>query len=500
MRLTHRILVGILAVGAASGRDEPRPEGGVRAVEIAIEDRVVATVDPRFLSFTLDAAQVVGGVFWDPAGDVAFGFGSERVPEFDFDRPRLRALTAALAPAYLRIGGSEADRIRYDLSDEPGPPGPGYEEVLTRAQWDAIGDFATDLDLDLVFTLNAGPANRTEGRWTPTQAETLVRYAAARGDPVAVWELGNEVNGYGPLFGWSARVDGETYAADLRTARALLDRTMPAAQLSGPSSAIFPMLGEPFALLEDTLAAGGRPDVLAWHFYPTQSERCPFASRRATADRILDPEVLDEVHRRAAVVEAARDAHAPGTPIWLGETGQAQCGGQRGLSDTFAGTFWWMDQLGGLARRGHQVVARQTLTGSNYGLLDDRTLEPRPDYWASVLFKRLMGPRVLPVVSSAPRLRAYAQCAQDGATTLLAINLDDLRPAALSVEATRRWVLTGAALDATTVQLNGRALELEAGWPDLSGEAMTGRATLPPASIGFFRLPPGTHSACRTAG
>lgn len=64
----------------------------------------VATVDPRFLSVAVDTAQVVGGRFWSSSGEQEV-IGEEEVPEYDFTRPRLRALASHLAPAFLRIGG-----------------------------------------------------------------------------------------------------------------------------------------------------------------------------------------------------------------------------------------------------------------------------------------------------------------------------------------------------------------------------------------------------------
>src|SRR5262249_34914262 len=151
--------------------------------------------------------------------------------------------------------------------------------------------------------------------------------------------------------------------------------------------------------------------------------------RRASLGELLDPASLDEVSRWASDVERRRDASAPGLPMWLGETGGAQCGGEPGVSDVFASSLWWTDELGLLAARGESIVVRQTLVGSNYGLLDDATLEPRPDWFASVLFKRLMGREVLGVVRTEPGdpfVRVYAHCAKGaapGSIALLAINL-----------------------------------------------------------------------------
>src|SRR5262249_58171455 len=82
-------------------------------------------------------------------------------------------------------------------------------------------------------------------------------------------------------------------------------------------------------------------------------------------------------------------------------------------------------ELGTMARLGVPVVVRQDLSGSNYGLIDDATLEPNPDYWASLLWRRLMGTRVLAASTDATMpVRVYAHCARGGGgVTLLALNL-----------------------------------------------------------------------------
>ena len=181
-------------------------------------------------------------------------------------------------------------------------------------------------------------------------------------------------------------------AADLRLARTLLDSLGAPGLLAGGGSAFWPVLGEGRALTEDTLrAAGDVLDIVTWHYYPQQSHRCPLATRRAERRRTASPARLGEVDRWARQVEDQARAHAPRAAVWLGETASAQCGGEPGISNTFADALWWLDELGRLARRGEQVVIRQTLSGSDYGLVDDATLEPNPSYWAAWLWRRTSG-------------------------------------------------------------------------------------------------------------
>lgn len=472
----------------------------------------VAEVEPGFLSVAVDSAQLVGGSWWSPEARVEGGGGETPQPVLDFARPRLRRLAAELAPAYLRLGGSEADRIYYDLGDEPGPPPRGYERVLTRAQWDAAADFATALGFELLFTLNAGPGPRDEANaWTSTNAAALLAYASARDDPVAVWELGNEVHAFPFIHGFGVQVTPEQYARDVRRARGLVDRLDPDARLAGPSSAYWPEVGEVPELYAEFMALSGRAlDVVTWHYYPQQSRRCPLRVRPASEDLMRSSAALDEVVAWASLVESVRDTHAPSTPVWLGETGNAQCGGEPGVSDRYASGFWWLDQLGLLARRGQPVVVRQSLTGASYGLLEEPSLDPRPDYFLSVLFKRLMGTVVFRVEVEGDRgLRAYAHCALAGrgALTLLLLNLDAERGAfarleGLASERARAFRLT--ALDeGRRVALNGRALGADADGeiPPLDGveerlDPSAPEVWVPATSFAFFVLDDARHPAC----
>jgi heparanase 1 len=474
----------------------------------------VATIDERFLTVAVDAAQVVGAPFWVPL-DAGAETDQSPGPPYDFTRPKLRALAAALAPAYLRIGGTTADDVFYDLSDSPvGTPPPPYQYVLTRAQWDAVNAFATATGMRVIFTIDAGPGPRDSTlAWTPDNARTLLSYTTGQGYPIALWELGNEVDAFPLTHGLSFEISPKQFAQDLAAARALIASTTPGIPLGAPSSAYWPALGEVIPFTAALMDAGGASlDVVTWHYYPMQSDRCPIATRRADAALMFDPATLDEIDTWAAQVEDA----AQGKPVWLGETGNAQCGGEPGVSGTFVAGFWWLDELARVARRGEPVIVRQTLSGSDYGLIDDATLSPRPDYWTSVLWRNLMGTHVLDASSGGdPLLRLYAHCTRAGApdqtsgsVTLVAVNLDpssgvELDLDELGGDQADLYVLTADSLSSTSVALNATTL-VEGGdgsLPALAPRPVTRtagalRATFPPASYGFVVLPGAAAPGC----
>ncbi len=479
------------ALVAGQRRPKPRrltPDCSVRAVEeeppyaVRVDldlEMPVAEVAASYLSFALDVSQLVGGKWWDPRAEAAeWGSGTVHAPVFDFDRPRLDRLVQGLVPACLRIGGSEADKVYYDLSDSAAGIPRGYQSVLRRNQWDAAHAFAARNGLDLVFTLNAGPAARDgKGRWQGQNAAELLTYTARQGHRVAAWELGNELNIFYAVHGPAAQVPVAQYVQDLATARRLVDEITPGARLASQGSAFWPVLGEPLGLLcgylPRLLVQGGHLlDVITWHYYPQQSRRGPFASRRAHPSRLLEPAYLDEAAHWAHKLAGWRDRLAPGSPLWLGETGNAQFGGEPGLSNVYLAGLWWLDQLGLMARHGQQVVVRQTLAGMDYGLLDGDSLAPRPDYWHSLLWKRLMGRQVYGARALGPgaeRLRVYAHAAagEPGSVVVLAINLNPRREALVSLPAlagrpTERYEVTAPDLFGQVVLLNGIELKLAA--------------------------------------
>jgi heparanase 1 len=302
----------------------------------------------------------------------------------------------------------------------------------------------------------------------------LMAYTAGKGYPIAAWELGNELNIFWFVHGFKAQVSTGQYRQDLQSARALVNQYTPTARLAGQGSAIWPVLGEPLSLFYGFLpaslqASGSQVDQVSWHYYTQQSRRGPIASRRAFPARLLNPKNLDEAGLWADRMRAWRDAYAPGKPIWLGETGNAQFGGEPGLSDAYLSGLWWLDELGLLAAKDTRVVVRQTLSGMNYGMIDDATLQPRPDFWYSLLWKRLMGQKVYRAsVEGSPHLRAYAQSTPsqaDGTLTVLLINLDPQSSAQVTLPGWENlpydvYEVNGPDLFGQDVLLNGQALKI----------------------------------------
>ena len=537
MRETGYIGLGIsaalLMLGVACSRT---PETSSSTGVIAPENMPrIGTVDDRFQSYNIEMVEVTGGRFWKPYKEVdallktqaaARASGSNQPagmspdlyqyrPPIDLSNTRLRKLAAALGPAYVRVSGTWANTTYFQNSDKPAPKTPpkGFNGVLTRQQWKGVVDFAHAVDAKIVTSFATSPGTRNAaGVWTPDQARQFLAYTKSIGGSIAAAEFMNEPT-FAAMGGAPKGYDAAAYARDIAVFRPFLKETAPEIVFLGPGS-----VGEGISLAppsihelktEDLLKATGPVfDVFSYHSYGAVSKRCAAmgASATTTAGAALSEAWLSRVDRIEAFYAGLRDRFDPGKPLWITETAQAACGGDSWAS-TFLDTFRYLDQLGSMSKRGVQVNMHNTLASSDYGLLDENTLAPRPNFWAALLWRKFMGTTVLdPGASPAPSLHLYAHClrGQPGGIALLAINAD--RTASHSVKLrtpAQSYTLSAPStpnLEDTHVQLNGNELKLDAddGIPSFTGVPInSGQVTLAPATISFLAIPTANNASCR---
>lgn len=379
-------------------------------------DSPVHNINPDFLSFGLDTAQIVGSFWWDKEGKMEGGRGKNKVTPLNLKNKNLIKYTKALSPAYLRIGGSEADALYYNVEKVKKPN--QFDSELTTKMIQEIGEFIKKTNTKLFFTLNQGPSTwNKKGKYQTTNLESFLKYISKNENIPLTFELGNEVFAYWAIFGINYQQTEEEYAKNFVTVKKILKKNNLNSKLAGPASAFWPIIGEPlgffFGKIKNVIPKlKEKLDIVTWHYYPTQSFRCPLAIRRANKERFLDPDVLDEIKDFADEMVEQVHKNSPSTKIWLGETGSAQCGGEPEISPHFISSFWWLDQLGILAQKKHNVVIRHNLIGADYALLNPDA-SPRPDYYSSWMWKKFMGKKVFKTESRNSYLRAYSHCHPD---------------------------------------------------------------------------------------
>jgi hypothetical protein len=479
----------------------------------------VGAVDERFQSYNIEMVEVTGGRFWKPYGprprsqsvhkpqntahagpkglaDLNSNLYEYR-PPIDLTNSRLQKLAAALAPAYLRVSGTWANATYFADSDSaPSAPPPGFNAILSHPRWQAVVNFSQTVAAQIVTSFAVSEGTRdAAGVWSPDEARRLLAYTRLAGGTIAAAEFMNEPN-VTVTPGAPAAYDASAYGRDFKIFRSLVKENFPETVVLGPGT-----VGET-SFASDLLAASGpgAVDAVSYHHYATLSERCDAASSPEAA---LSEERLSRTDRTLAFYRLLRDKFEPGRAIWLTETAEAACGGNR-WDASFLDTFRYLDQLGRLSKAGVQVVMHNTLAASDYGLLDEKTFSPRPNYWGALLWRRLMGSTVLD--SGVPiqmGLHVYAHCQRgtSGGVSLLIINTDRNAPHALSLPtASGRYTMDAANLQDTTVRLNGDALRLGTrdDLPRIDGvPAAAGILTFAPATITFLTMPEAGNSACR---
>jgi heparanase len=492
----------------------------------------LGSVDERFQSYNIEMVEVTGGRFWKPyssnaksagratptpqaAAPIA-GLGSDlfeyRSP-IDLSNSRLRKLATALGPAYVRVSGSWANSVYFQDSDgaAPATPPSGFGSVLTRKQWKGVIDFVRATDAQLVTSFAISPGTRdASGEWTPEQAGEVLAYTKSVGGRITAAEFMNEPNL--PSFGGAPKgYDAAAYARDLAIFKPFLKQNSPETLLTGPGSTAEaptrPRSPIPGFLTTDALltATGPAFDVFDYHLYAAVSQRCAQRAPegQTKAADALSPEWLSRSEKIAAFYGGLRDKYEPGKPIWITETADAACGGNPWAS-TFLDTFRYLIQHGRLAQMGVKVIMHNTLAASDYGLLDEKTFEPRPNYWAALLWRKFMGSTVLdPHVSAPENIYAYAHCLQGhpGGVALLVINADQQHTYQLNIPTdSERYTLTAEHLEDKTVLLDGNSLALRnnGDLPQLTGKRVPGdKLAVAPRSITFLAIASANNNACR---
>ncbi len=459
--------------------------------------QVIATTDERFVSYNVEMVEVTGGEFWKPYDA---GKGKVLHAPIDLAAERLRNLASALGPSYVRVSGSWANWTYFDPDATAGTTAPrGFDGLLTGEQWIGVGEFARAVDALVVTSFPSSRGARDAGGvWRDDSASTLIRFSQSHDVPVVAAEFFNEASlPIGVPKGYAA----SEYERDFAIFAEVMREIAPEIDLVGPGStseAISAAL-PPTITPEELLAASAQNlNVFSYHFYPKLSERCGSTEGPEVA---FSAEFLGRVDTTKANYERLRDRHLPGAPMWVTEIAQAGCGGDRWAS-TYRDVVRFVHNLGRLAVGDGNVMFHNTLAASDYGLIDGDTLVPRPNYWAAVLWKRLMGRHVLSPKTTAAgddvTIFAHDHATAAG-TSFAVVNASTSTHCEVVTPSGDALVyrLDASDLDARDVSLNGALLRVEEDGtlPPLDALETRGPITVPPAAVVFVVDPAAAISA-----
>ncbi|CAH1283481.1 unnamed protein product [Diabrotica balteata] len=378
------------------------------SIQMYIQNNKPATfkTSPYFLSIALD--------------DVVIARGFK---DFDMNNEKLIAMIRYLSPGYLRIGGNLADKLIFSLKNKTDLNIENVDQlydssnnfgnmdyaalpdvILFASDWLKLNNLSSNTYMQIFFGLNALQRFKN-GAWDYRNAEEMIKFSDENG-LIVNWELGNEPNSFRHKF--NKEVNASQMAKDFKQLRSILNKynNFNKSLLVGPDvtrpvenhkeSQIF--------LKEFVTSAKNVIDKITWHQYYLNG-------RTAKPQDFLDPTVFDLLKYQITRVKEL--TNSSGRSIWLGETSSAYGGGAPNMSDRFIGSFMWLDKLGLAAKMGVEVVMRQSIFHGNYSLLDEN-YDPNPDWWISLMYKRLVGRTVVPHQSQTNKLvRLYVHCLQE---------------------------------------------------------------------------------------
>ena len=484
-------------------------------------------INPALTSYNVEMTEVTGGTFWRAytPGQID---GLEQVPPPDFSKglaamhqwydpidttnPRLIKLAKAIGPVWIRVSGTWATKTYYDFEDKysAGTSPEGYQNVLKKHQWINLLNFVKAVGGRLKISVaNCEGLHSADEPWNPSQAALIFELSKSHGVPIEAVEFTNEPNMM-EMTGFPKGYTPAHFRRDQDLFHKWVRENYPECIVVGPSDT------DPEAMQDsgnDGGAAGiaealpycstgelldgctEKLDVFSYHYYNGVSERMAamMPSAFTPAEGALSEGYLGMAGHCARCFRRYRDKYVPGGEMWVTESGDAGAGGHTWAS-TYLEVPRLLNELGEFATVTNGVIFHNTLASSDYGWLKHGSFDPRPSYFAILLWNKVMGHTVFasgePIREGA---HVYAHSRADGkeGAAYLIINNSWTETTTVELPADAiRYTLTGnGKLRSRTMLLNGRELVLGENdeLPALDGEHQAaGTIQLAPGSCTFL--------------
>ncbi|MBQ4323307.1 MAG: beta-glucuronidase [Clostridia bacterium] len=484
-------------------------------------------VDSRLVSYNIEMTEVTGGTFWKEytpqqiEGRESFSVSGltgdftavadlmQYYPPIDLSHPRLRAAAKALGPAWVRVSGSWATKTYYDFEGiTHGTPPEGYASVLTKEQWAGVLDFVSAVGAKLLISVsNCAGDHPGGGPLDLTQTKKIFDFSHAYGVEIDACEFMNEPN----MLEFSGAPKGytaEDFVRDQDIFNGWVREHYPNCLIVGPCTLGDGALGKgdvkrmgagigsgmKICSTHDLLQGARVPlDVFSYHYYNGVSERLAsvMPSGHWNSEDALSDAYLSVATENVKTYLPLRDRYVPGSPLWVTESGDAGGGGNTWAS-TYLDVFRTLNELGSFASLTDGVIFHNTLASSDYGFLRHTTFSARPNYYAVLLWNRIMGQEVFDASSLCEKdLKVYCHSRKDGAAGMayLVINTSEEERSLRLPGAAEVYRLSAETLRSPILQLNGEDLapDLEfASFSPVPCRVAEGSFSLPSASCAFF--------------
>ena len=494
-------------------------------------NRPIREVDPRLVSYNVEMTEITGGTFWKAytpaqiAGTEEFKLSGnlsdftamadlmQYYPPIDLYNERLRKLSNELGSAWIRVSGSWATKTYYDLEGTTDGKAPeGYASILTKEQWIGVLDFVKAVGGKLLVSVsNCAGDHPNGGELDLTQTRKLFDFSHEYGVDIDAAEFMNEPN----MLAMSGAPQGYTaadYVRDQDIFNGWVRKNYPNCLIVGPCT-----LGDGAIGKTDSKSNGAgigamlqtctthdllhgtkvQMDVFSYHYYNGISERLASVMPSGHWD---GSEAHTDAYLAVAPINAKayvpfRDQYVPGGQMWVTESGDAGGGGNTWAS-TYLDVLRTLNELGSFATITDGIIFHNTLASSDYGFLKHGTFEPRPNYFAVLLWNRLMGTTVYDR-DDPDREGAHIYChsrkdGKDGCVYLVINNsLTDTTTVELPKEAEIYTLSGGENIRSSVMYLNGKELGISgvADITELTPDCRAaGKLELAPATCTFIVL------------
>ena len=486
--------------------------------------KVIRTVDPRMLSYNIEMTEVTGGTFWKEYTKGQMD-GTEKFPmigsanrqalmqfypPIDLTNPRIRKLAKELGSAWIRVSGTWATKTYYDFEGTTNGVAPeGYQSVLTKSQWLNLLDFVKAVDGKLLISVaNCEGIHSAHEPWNPSQAEKIFQLSKEYGVPISAAEFMNEPN----LLSGSGAPSGYTFEDFIRDQdifNTWLHKNYPDVLAVGPSSVgggkmgtmkleegLMKLLMKKFGTEACLKGSKEKMDVFSYHYYNGVSERITAGMHFVhwPVEKANSEAYLETAGYCARAAAKYRDKYMPGAQLWVTESGDAGGGGCTWAS-TYLDVLRTLNELGEFSTVSDGVIFHNTLASSDYGWLKHGTFEPRPNYFAVLLWSRLVGTTVfdsrIPVSEGA---HVFCHSRKDGKDGCVYIVINNSSTETTTVELPKEatvYALNGTSgIRSRTISLNGKELLLGENdeLPEMNGISVEGKVEVAPGGCTYIVL------------
>jgi hypothetical protein len=370
----------------------------------------------------------------------------------------LVSLLRSLGPGILRFGGVTADS-RVAWIDAPAVRRPRWATAqLVPADLFRLARLARATGWRVLLTVNLAHYDRAaaadEARVAKLALGSALKAIAIGNEPVAFVAEGLR----------RGRYTYSQYRREIVAYRIAMAAAAPGVPIVDPDNE--PAASDPRNhVWARNVARDIRPTLLTAHLYgASKCERLP-----PTAALLLSQKVHDA--EEAALNELKGVSREYRVPVWIDETNDISCGGEPGVSDSFAGALWALDLLTRTLRPpfagdafhgflqkpdGHSPLAAISPQALRRG-----SLTARPKWYALLLAHQVEGDQPLParLRPSPSGVAVWAGRTRGGALQVIVDNEQHARSRPLLIE-----LPTGArARSATILRLQGPSLAATSG-------------------------------------